>query len=239
MKKQFISGYFGFMNYNGVNYHNGPSIYALTDHSHSLLILMPLNYAFFNEAYNVAKHLSYKDVYIIMPSVNERTISDLYNLCIALVQTKGIDHVHWMNPCICYHTDMSMMQISDFELHMNNMGASYYFDLDPNFIITPDKDIQNSYDILLWDGYNRHYFTNYFTKEKAEELAKSEHLILHVPFVSASTMDSLITGREILIQPWFPLNRMQIHSFPSPDILDDIYSKFNLHKEGVIYNALI
>lgn len=239
MKKQFISGYFGLMDYTNISYHQGPSIYALTDHAHSLLILIPFSYAFFEEAYKVARHVSYKDVYVIMPSVNDRTISDLYNLCIALIQLKGMEHVHWMNPDICHHNDMQMIQIKVFDLHMNNMGASLHFDFDPNIIFVPDNDMPGLYDILLWDGYDRHYFTESLTEDKAISLGGNKHLIIHVPYHSPYIHESILSEEKILTQKWIPLYQLQIHSFPSVDILKSVNEHWDLHKEGVIYNALI
>lgn len=237
----FIKGYVGVMDFSAVTYENGPSMYALSDRSKSVLILIPLNFNFYQEAYQIAKNPSYIEVYIMIPELNDYVISDLYLFCTMLAKLKGIMHIHWMHPAaMVAHASMRMMYNADVDIHFNNMGAGVHFDLDPYIRFVP-TGVMHSYDIFIWDGEYKHVFTNQFTPTLAESVAKEDNTVLHVPYITEfhESINPIISGGDIFTQSYIPLDRVSVHSYPNAETWTDIANKYKLHRERSVYDALI
>ena len=194
-----------------------PTMYMLSDLKRSEVDLVLLTPGSFLHAYKFLTTFNAKMVRLFVPSIRYEWISDIFNLYM-LKKDKTV--INWVFPKDIDHTDFSdglIKTMNYMNLFDNNISISY----------VENENVDDVYDIIIRDDTDVKYFSQYLTKEKAEELYDNiEYTSIHVPY--SSTMYGGLTYNEVLNIRSVYRTKYNPHSFISIDELEKYLSENNI-----------
>lgn len=231
-----ISGYLGLFK-QPIDSKYVSTMYGITDNTKDKLILILLSPSSFIDAYKISKHITYTEIYFVVPALDVLFISDIFNLFMKIKNIKP--SAKWIFPKV-----PQIPTSVEFELgqivtnHFVYDGyIDYNFNISVEFILS-DGESRPFYDIILNDGNKTIYFSQYNTQEKIELLYNNLTIDeIHIPY--NSTIYGGLNYNQLVALDNKYHNKLKVHSFLS--IEEYLFCKqINLSRMGEVkYNDFI
>ena len=202
-----------------------PTMYMLSDLRRSEVDLVLLTPGSFLHAYKFLSTFNAKIVRLFTPSIRYEWISDIFNLYM-LKKDKTV--INWVFPKDIDHTDFSDGLIK-------TMSYINIFDTNINISYVENENVDDVYDIIIRDEEDVKYFSQYLTKEKAEELYNNkEYTSIHIPY--SSTMYGGLSYNEVLNIRSAYHTKFEPHSFISIDEYEAYLSNNNINTKSNMFD---
>ena len=202
-----------------------PTMYALSDHMRNELALILLTPGTYLYAHKYIERFNPRSVKLFSPSIRLEMVSDIFNL---YMSWKDIIPINWVFPINADHYDFDNGLIKS-ETYLNSVDSTLAISYVQN------ENVEDVYDIIVYDNESVRYFSQYLTSERLDELYNDpECSTIEIPY--KSTMYGGLTYFEI--QTTYKkkyLSKLVPHSFASIDEYNVCLESNNLEKGKVIY----
>lgn len=173
MSQEEYSGYIGWFKQPLTQPRNSkPTMYMVADHQKQEMDLALLTPGCFLEAYHCIKAFGSVKTRLFIPSLRMEWISDIFNL---YMSTRDIIDIKWIFPNRSDHDSFEDGHLLE-SFHLNE------FDESCGMGYVPNEHIPDVYDIEIHDSDGIHYFSQYLTKEKLDQLIENDYITdIHLP----------------------------------------------------------